>query len=92
MGQSISFNLKTNGVKCKSAFLMMKISNTNEFIEKYKEKAHKIFNKIYFIFHIFGVIYLGDIYTGKDVLIWKENRNNVVERFKAYTNSLSKYI
>ncbi len=61
----LSLKLHYPGVKFKSAFLMMKISNTDKFFSKFKLKAHTILNKVYSVFHITAVSYFGDIFTGR---------------------------
>ena len=66
----------------------MKISNTDKFISKYKLKAHGILNKIYSVFHSIAVSYFGDIFTGKDCIIWKEDKNKTISDFQKYIENL----
>ncbi len=87
---SICLDLKHHGVKCNAAFLMMKIENTNAFLKKHHMRVNQIISKIYSIFHAQGIIYQGDIYTGKNMIIWKEDRDNAVSRFKLYVYKLRK--
>ncbi len=70
---------------------MLKITNMDKFIKNYGEEAYNIINKIYSVFHSHAVLYLGDIYTGKDVIIWKEERPKMVKEFKKYIAQISKY-
>ncbi len=88
--KSIRINSQKQGIKFNAAFLSMNISNTDEFICKYKERALRIINNVYISFHQFGVKYLAEIYKGKDTLIWKENKEIIKEKFLNYVCSLGK--
>ena len=88
--QMVSLNLKTPGIKINAVFLMLKIENTDKFIKKYKHNANKILSKVYSVFHNQGIIYQGDIFTGKNVILWKEDRENTVSKFKLYVYKLCK--
>ncbi len=88
--KSIRLNSHKQGIKFNAAFLSMNISNTDEFVCKYKERALRIINNVYICFHQFGVKYLAEIYKGKDTLIWKENKHIIKEKFLNYLNSLGK--
>ena len=69
---------------------MMKISNTDSFVTKYEQRAIKILSKLHTIFHSEGIIYQGDIFTGKDVILWKEDREVVNAKFRFYVYKLRK--
>lgn len=88
--KSLAFDLKQQGINFKSVILMMKISNTDRFVTKYKEKALKIISKIHSIYHEQAIIHQGDIYLGKDIILWKEDRDNVLSKFKLYIYKLCK--
>ena len=90
MHPTLTLNLKTEGIKLNSVYLMMKVSHTDGFITKYKQRAIKILSKLYSIFHSQGIIYQGDIFTGKDVILWKEDREIVNSNFKLYVYKLCK--
>lgn len=87
---TLKLNLKIEGIKLNSAYLMMKISNTDSFVTKYEQRAIKILSKLYTIFHSEGIIYQGDIFTGKDVILWKEDREVVNAKFRFYVYKLRK--
>jgi hypothetical protein len=89
--QSLSFDLKHQGISFKSVVLMMRIGNTDKFISKYKEVALKTISLIYSIYHKQAIIHQGDIYMGKNIILWKEDRDNVLTKFKLYVYKLCKY-
>ncbi len=71
---------------------MMRIDNTDAFIKKFGQKANKILSKVYSVLHYQGIIYQGDIFTGKNVIIWKEDREVIISKFKLYIYKLRKKI
>jgi hypothetical protein len=71
---------------------MMRIDNTDALIRKYKTKANQFLSNVYSVLHCQGIIYQGDIFTGKNVIIWKEDKESAVTRFKLYVYKLCKKI
>jgi hypothetical protein len=69
---------------------MMSIDNTEALLKKYQTKANHILSKVYSVLHCQGIIYQGDIFTGKNVILWKEDRESAVTRFKLYVYKLCK--
>ncbi len=87
---SFNLNLKNQGIRFNAVILMMKITNIDNLVDTYGEVAHNILNKVYSVFHSQGLSYLGDVSTGKDLIIWKEERSKVEAHFKSYIAMLSK--
>ncbi len=85
------FNSKQEGIRYNAVMLVMKIDNLGKFLKHYGEEAYTILNKIYGIFHSEGIIYQGDIYTGRNLIIWKEDRPLVLKTFTRYIRKLGKY-
>ncbi len=68
------------------------MTNTDNLVDIYGEVAHNILNKVYSVFHSQGLAYLGDVATGKNLVIWKEDRDKVNAQFKKYISLLSKLL
>jgi hypothetical protein len=88
---SLRLNLLNKGVKINAAFIYLRFSNLEKLFEKYQDESYNIINSIYFIFHSTGLIYQGDIYKAKDLILWKEDRDKLHNTtFKNYVHSLRK--
>jgi hypothetical protein len=85
---SSSLNLKHKGIQANCSFLMMKISNTERFIKKYKEKSYQYLNKINMVFHSQGIIHQGDIFKAKDTIIWMDDKSTFKNSYKNYLNHI----
>jgi hypothetical protein len=86
----MNLNLNQQGIKTNAVFLMMSIDNTEKLLAKYQTKAIHILSKVYSVFHCQGIIHHGDIFTGKNMIVWKEDRDNAVTRFRLYVYKLCK--
>lgn len=82
--------MKHAGIKTNAAFLMLRIDNLDALIKKYKTNSNIILSKIYSVFHSQGITHQGDICTSKNIIVWKEDRENFVTRFKLYVYKLCK--
>jgi hypothetical protein len=63
---------------------MLKISNIENLLVKYKEEAFQIINQVYYLYHAAAIIYYGEIYNKSNCIIWKMNKNKIDRFLKKY--------
>ncbi len=82
----LELDTMNEGVKFDGVILILRLSNLDKLIGKYKEKSLKIINQFYYLFHTIGIIYQGELFNKSSALIWKCDKlklnSNIVKYYK----------
>lgn len=71
------------------SFIYLNISNTDKMFEELKEYAVVIMNKLYALFHSIGSLYLGEPILGGQIILFKNNQEDYMNRLKSYLRLLT---
>jgi len=89
--QVFTFNTSLPGIQYEGSFIYIMIHNQDDFVATFKEKALVILNKIYTIFHTIGLLYLGEPIMGGEVILWRNNHQEYLNKVKTYSSNLIDY-
>jgi hypothetical protein len=86
----ITVNCNNPGFSFEGVFLSIQIKNTDKFVKEYQENAYIFINKIYYLFHSIGSIFLGDIAPGGNFIVWKK-REDFFKSLEDYSNLITNF-
>lgn len=84
----VSLNCNQPGISFEGVFLFLKIRNTDKFFQDYQENAYVFLNKIYYLFHSIGSIFLGENIVCRNLIIWKK-REEFLKLMQDYSCSIT---
>jgi hypothetical protein len=86
----ITVNCNNPGFSFEGVFLSIQIQNTDKFLRDYEENAYIFINKIYYLFHSIGTIFLGDIAPGGNFIVWRK-REDFFKSLEDYSNLITNF-
>ena len=75
--ESLTMKFNKEGIKFNATYMFVKMTNLDNLIKIHKEKAIPIINKIQYVIHSIASIHLGEINNQRDLIIWKENIDEI---------------
>lgn len=87
---SILVNCNHPGFSFEGVFLCLSIKNIDKYVNDHQENAYIFINKIYYLFHSIGSIFLGDIVPGGNIIIWKQ-KEDFFRSLEEYSNLITNF-
>lgn len=82
--EKYKLNWVKEGIKFKSCYMIVKMTNLDNLVKNEQEKAILIINKMHYIIQSIAKTYLGEINQSNDTIYWTEDIDEVYFKKIAY--------